>query len=82
MVEVKQTRKQLLKRRNEIIDQLEKVNRNLHMELDHDIEEQAIEIEQEEVAISMEHNLRAEMNAIDDRLRDLDDQQQSEKIRL
>ncbi len=78
MVEVKQTRKQLLKRRNEIIDQLEKVNRNLHMELDHDIEEQAIEIEQEEVAISMEHNLRAEMNAIDDRLRDLDDQQQSE----
>ena len=48
------------------------------MELDRDTEEQAIEIEQEEVAISMEQNLRAELNAIDDKLRDLDDQEQSE----
>ncbi len=71
MAEVKQTKKQLLERRNEIIDQLERANRNLHMELDRDIEEQAIEIEQEEVAISMEHNLRAELNVLDDKLLDL-----------
>jgi len=78
MAEVRQTKKQLQERRNEIIDQLKKVNRDLHMELDRDTEEQAIEIEQEEVAISMEQNLRAELNAIDDKLRDLDDQEQSE----
>lgn len=64
------SREQLERRRDEINAQLEKVNQNLRMELDHDPEEQAIEIEQEEVAIIMEHNLRKELNEIEERLGD------------
>lgn len=64
------SREQLERRRDEINAQLEKVNQNLRMELDHDPEEQAIEIEQEEVAITMEHNLRKELNEIEERLGD------------
>ncbi len=67
------SREQLERRRNEITDQLEKVNQGLRLELDRDIEEQAIEIEQEEVAITMERNLRKELNDIDDRLARMDD---------
>jgi hypothetical protein len=67
------SREQLERRRNEITDQLEKVNRGLRLELDRDIEEQAIELEQEEVAITMERNLRKELNDIDDRLARMDD---------
>ena len=66
-------REQLERRRNEITDQLDKVNRSLQRELDRDTEEQSIEIEQEEVAIAMERNLRKELNDIDERLAALDE---------
>jgi len=63
-------RERLKHRRAELLDQLSRVNADLHNELDVDIEEQAIQLEQEEVAISMEHNLRKELNEIEDRLRE------------
>ena len=68
MKEVKQTRKQLEKRRGEIEKQLNLVNQNERIKLDNDIEEQAIEMEQHEVAVTMEENLRKELYAIEDKL--------------
>lgn len=68
MTEIKQSREQMEKRRDEIRAQLERVNTDLQMELDRDPEEQAIQIEQDEVAISMEANLRRELAVIEDQL--------------
>ena len=68
MKEVKQTREQLEKRRGEIEKQLNLVNQNERIKLDNDIEEQAIEMEQHEVAVTMEENLRKELNQIEDKL--------------
>ena len=70
-----QTREQLEKRRDEINEQLNRVNRNLQteFELDRDPEEQAIEVEQEDVPITMEDNLRAELDEIEERLQNLKD---------
>ena len=70
-----QTREQLEKRRDEINEQLNRVNRNLQteFELDRDPEEQAIEVEQEDVPITMEDNLRAELDEIEERLQSLKD---------
>lgn len=62
---------QLKKRRNEILKQMNRVSDELQMELDRDPEEQAIQIEQDQVAISMEDNLRAELADIEDRLTDM-----------
>ena len=72
MTEIKQTKEQLEKRRDEINAQLDKVNRAERLELDSDPEEQAIETQQEEVAVAMEANLRKELAAIEDRLLDLE----------
>lgn len=58
----------LRKRRDEILAELAKVNDTLRAELDPDGEEQAIEIEQDEVAVSQEANLRRELNEIEDEL--------------
>lgn len=63
------SREQLLKRRDEINAQLNRVNENLQTELDRDPEEQAIELEQEDVSITMEDNLRAELAEIEEQLR-------------
>jgi RNA polymerase-binding transcription factor DksA len=71
MSEAEQTKEQLLKRRDEINAQLDKVNEDLQSELDPDGEEQAIQIEQDEVAVTMEANLRKELAAIEDKLLDL-----------
>jgi len=73
MKEIKQTREQLEKRRDEINEQLTRVNRSLEMKLDNDMEEQATEIEQEEVSSTMEANLRTELNQIEDKLLDFDE---------
>jgi len=72
MPETKQTKEQLLKRRDEINDQLTRVNKSERLTLDNDLEEQSIETEQEEVSIAMEANLRKELAAIEDRLLDLE----------
>jgi len=66
------TQAALEKRRDEINQQLARVNERLGTELDRDPEEQAIQIEQDEVAVSMEQNLRRELADIEDRLLDLD----------
>jgi len=73
MTETKQTKDQLEKRRDEINAQLNQVNEDLQTPLDTDLEEQSIQTEQEEVAISMEANLRKELTAIEDKLLDFED---------
>jgi RNA polymerase-binding transcription factor DksA len=72
MTEIKQTKEQLEKRRDEINNQLNRVNEDLQTPLDTDPEEQSIETEQEEVAISMEANLRKELAEIEDKLLDFE----------
>ena len=61
------------KRRDEINAQLNRVNQSLQndFELDRDPEEQAIEVEQEDVPITMEDNLRAELEQIEEELQRL-----------
>ncbi len=71
MPEIKRTKEQLLKRRDEINVQLNRVNESERLTLDNNLEEQSIETEHEEVAISMEENLRKELAEIEDRLLDL-----------
>lgn len=65
-----QTKEQLEKRRSEILTQLNRVNQDERIELDANLEEQAIQIEQNEVAVSMEENLRRELIDIEDKLLD------------
>ena len=72
MAENKPTREQLIRRRDEINKQLNRVNSEQRIELDHDPEEQAIQVEQGQVAVSMESNLRRELVAIEDELLDAD----------
>ena len=72
MKEVKQTRAQMEKRRDEINRQLNRVNEDLQMELDRDMEEQATQVEQEEVSSAMEANLRTELNDIEEKLAAMD----------
>jgi len=64
------SREQLIRRRDEINEQLNRVNREERIELDIDPEEQAIQIEQGEVAVTMEANLRRELAMIEDALLD------------
>ena len=71
MAENKPSREHLIRRRDEINVQLERVNTDQRIELDRDPEEQAIEIEQGEVATSMEANLRHELAMIEDQLLDM-----------
>ena len=68
MKEIKQTRKQLEKRRDEINAQLNRANADERVELDIDMEEQAIQLEQHDVAVTMEANLRKELIEIEDKL--------------
>ena len=62
----------LRRRRAEILAELERVNSDQRLELDSDGEEQAIQIEQDEVAVSMEQNLRKELAEIEAKLADDD----------
>ena len=73
MPEIKQTREQLEKRRDEINRQLSGVNSDERIVLDYDIEEQAIQMEQHEVSVTMEANLRKELTIIEDKLLDFED---------
>ena len=72
MTEIKQTKEQLEKRRDEINNQLNRVNQDLRMELDRDPEEQSIEVEHSEVSTSMEANLRKELDDIEDKMLDFE----------
>lgn len=64
----KQTREELEKRRREIMEQLNEVNEDERIELDNDLEEQAIQMEQHEVYVQMEENLRKELIDIEEKL--------------
>lgn len=68
MKEIKQTKKQLEKRRAEINEQLNRVNKREEIRLDNDMEEQAIQMEQHEVSVTMEENLQKELSYIEERL--------------
>lgn len=68
MKEIKQTKVQLEKRRDEINEQLNKVDKDLQFELERNPEDQAIQLEQDEVSTTMEANLQKELNDIEDRL--------------
>jgi hypothetical protein len=68
MTERKIDRKHLERRRQEILEQLGRVNNDLQLELDRDPEEQAIQLEQDQVSVTMEHSLRTELQSIDDQL--------------
>lgn len=74
MKEIKQTREHLEKRRNEIRKQLGEIYDEEEIELDNDMEEQAIQMEQHEVSVTMEENLRKELNQIEDKLLEMDDE--------
>ncbi|MEP6703825.1 MAG: hypothetical protein ABJB34_03375 [Acidobacteriota bacterium] len=67
------SREHLIRRRNEINEQLNGVNSVQRIELDRDPEEQAIQIEQDEVANSMEANLRRELIAVEDELLEMEE---------
>lgn len=73
MTEPKFSREQLEHRRDEILAQINRVNIDQRIELDRDPEEQAIQIEQGQVANSMEASLRRELTAIEDLLIDYKD---------
>lgn len=70
MTDRKPSREQLIRRRDEIMSQLDRVNAEQRIELDRDPEEQAIQLEQDQVAVSMEVNLRRELAVIEDQLLD------------
>lgn len=74
MAEPKQSREQLEKRRAEINAELNEVNKDERIELDNDMEEQAIQMEQHEVSVTMEENLRRELADIEDKLAGTDDE--------
>lgn len=61
-------RKNLERRRDEILAQLSRVNSELQIELDRDPEEQAIQLEQDQVSITMEDSLRRELADIEEKL--------------
>ena len=73
MKEVKQTREQLETRRDEIEKQLNLTNQDERIELDNDMEEQAIEMEQHEVSVTMEENLRKELEDVEAKLEAMDE---------
>jgi hypothetical protein len=70
MSEPKVDRKNLERRRGEILTELDRVNSAERIELDRDPEEQAIQLEQDQVPVSMEENLRRELDEIEAKLAD------------
>ena len=67
------SKEQLIRRRDEILAELDRVGDAERIELDRDPEEQAIELEQEDVAIGRERSLRAELVDIESRLAEMED---------
>lgn len=66
------SRENLIKRRDELIEQLNRTDQDLRLALDRDTEEQAIQLEQEDVSITMENNLRKELIYIEEQLAEMD----------
>jgi RNA polymerase-binding transcription factor DksA len=72
MKKIKQTKEQLEKRRDEINAQLNRVNQAERLELEPDMEDQAQQVEQQDVSTTMEANLRKELIDIEDKLLDFE----------
>jgi RNA polymerase-binding transcription factor DksA len=70
---MKRTKQQLLERQREIEIQLGRVSRDERLELDNDLEEQAIQTEHQEVSITMADNLMRELRDIEERLLDFEE---------
>jgi len=66
-------RKQLEKRRAEILAQLDRIQDDLRLKLDRDPEEQAIQVEHNEVYITIDRSLRRELSAIEEKLTSITD---------
>lgn len=75
MAEIKQTRERLEQRRDEIQRQLSGVYKDERIELYNDTEEQAIQMEQHEVSVTMERNLRTELIDIEEKLAEMDEEE-------
>jgi RNA polymerase-binding transcription factor DksA len=75
MKNAQHTKEELIKRRDEINNQLNRTESDLRIELERDPEEQAIQVEHDEVAIAMENNLRTELNEIEEKLAQIEDNQ-------
>jgi hypothetical protein len=75
MAEIKRTREQLEKRRAEINAQFNNINQSERFELDNSLDEQSIQTEHEQVAVSMEANLRRELAEIEDKLLDFESEE-------
>lgn len=73
MSEIQFTKEQLEKRIQQIKQQLGEVNKDERIKLDNDMEDQAIQMEQHEVSVKMEENLRKELTMIEDKLMEMDD---------
>jgi uncharacterized FlaG/YvyC family protein len=73
MAENKPTKEQLERRRDEINKQLNEVHNDERIQLDNELEEQAIQLEQHDVSVTMEQNLRKELAIIEDQLLDLEE---------
>ena len=73
MAEPIHSKEYLENRRDEINEQLEKTNEDERIELDSDMEEQAIQTEQHEVSVTMEENLRRELAHIEETLAEMDE---------
>lgn len=71
----KVSRENLTRRRDEILDQLNKVDGDLRIELDRDPEEQSIQIQQDQVAVTMEAQLRRELEEIENQLLETGDEE-------
>jgi RNA polymerase-binding transcription factor DksA len=69
------SRENLERRRDEILAQLNRVDGDLRIELDRDPEEQSIQIEQDQVAVTMEAQLRRELEEIENQLLEIGDGQ-------
>lgn len=74
MPEPTYTKEQLTRRRDEILGQLNRASDDLRegLELDPNPEDQAIQIEQDEVLIGIEANLQKELAVIEDKLLDFE----------
>ncbi len=68
MSEQKISKQQLEKRREEILAELGEESRDVQIELDRDPEEQAIQLEQHEVSVTMIENLRRELADVEEKL--------------
>lgn len=66
------SKEQLLLRRDEIREQLALHDAAIHVELDRDPEEQAIQLEGHEVAVGLVENLHRELVEVEDKLLDFE----------